>query len=120
LGAEYGLEIDQSADNCRVRSLIPEPEESVVVPLPKPVFRAVLARLAALCNERNPGSASPYGGEAEIPVDLVTRVLCRVAFTNTPSTQRMRLTRTRLADQPEGPQQAVQEQISPLGAQAVP
>jgi len=90
---EQGLELDWHADRCRVHSLGVEPEKSIEVPLPKSVFRAVLARLAALCNERDPGSVSPYGGEGELIVGVDPATVCRVAFTNTSSAQRVRLTR---------------------------
>ena len=90
---EPGLELDSSADRCRVRSIGAEPEESAEVPLPESVFRAVLARLAALCNERDPGSVSPYGGEGELMVGVDPSAICRVAFTNTSSAHQVRLTR---------------------------
>jgi hypothetical protein len=100
---EHGIELDWRDDRCCVRSLEVEPNESTEVPLPKSVFRAVLARVAALCNERNPGSVSPYGGEAELMFGLDPPTACRVTFTNTPSSQRirlMRIQRENLADIP--------------------
>lgn len=36
------------------------------VALPKSAFRAVLARVAALCNERRAGAVTPYRGGAEV------------------------------------------------------
>jgi hypothetical protein len=93
LCSEQGLELVWRADACHVRSLGVEPEESLEVPLPKSVFRAVLARLATLCNERNPGSVSPYGGEGELMVGVDGSKVCRVTFTNTSSEQRLRVTR---------------------------
>jgi len=95
---EQGLQLDWHADQCRVRSIGVEPEESIEVPVPKSVFRAVLARLAALCNERNPRSVSPYGGEGELTVGVDPATVCRVAFTNTPGTQRVQLTRIQQDD----------------------
>jgi hypothetical protein len=56
------------------------------VPLPKSVFRAALVRLAALCNERCPGSVSPYGGEGEIAIDDDSSKVIRVIFANTGET----------------------------------
>ncbi len=88
-----GLQLDWRAGRCRVRSIGVEPEESIEVPVPKSVFRAVVARLATLCNDRNPGSVSPYGGEGELTVDVDPSTVCRVAFTNTPDEQRVQLTR---------------------------
>jgi len=88
-----GIQLDWRAGLCRVRSIGMEPEESVEVPVPKSVFRALLARLATLCNDRNPGSISPYGGEGELTVDVDPVTVCRVAFTNTPDEQRVQLSR---------------------------
>jgi len=90
---EQGLELDWHGDHCRVRSPRVEPEESIEVPLPKSVFRAVLARLAALCNEGDPGSVSPYGGEGALKAGVDPATVCGVAFINTSSAQRVRLTR---------------------------
>jgi hypothetical protein len=87
------LQLDWHADRCHVCTIGAEPEESIEVPIPKSVFRAVLARLAALCNERNPASVSPYGGEGELIVGVDPATVCRVAFTNTPDAQCVRLTR---------------------------
>jgi hypothetical protein len=56
------------------------------VPLPKSVFRACLARIAALCNERSPGSVTPYGGDGEITLDADPSKMIRAAFTNTHET----------------------------------
>jgi hypothetical protein len=99
LCSAQGLELDWHADHCRGRSLGIEPEESIDLPLPQSVFRAALARLAALCNDRNPGSVSPYQGEGELMVGDDPRAVCRVAFTNTSSTQRVRLTPIQQDDQ---------------------
>lgn len=112
LCSEQGLELDWHADQCRVRSLGVEPEECVDLPLPQSVFRAALARLAALCNDRNPRSVSPYGGEAELMVGDDPPTVCRVAFTNTSSKQRVRLTPIQQDNQPgerQSPQQTGRE-----------
>ncbi len=68
-----------------------QPPESTDLPLPKSVFRALLARIAALCNERVPNSVSPYGGEGEIVLDTVASAVFRVEFTNTPAVQRLEI-----------------------------
>jgi hypothetical protein len=70
-----------------------ESKESTDVPLPKSVFRAILARLAALCNERTPNSVSPYRGEGECSVGTNPPVVFRVAFVNTPGEQRLEVRR---------------------------
>lgn len=48
---------------------------------PKSVFRAILARLAAICNEQKPNSVSPYGGEGEIATNGSPSV--KIHFENT-------------------------------------
>ena len=93
----------------------------IQVPLPKSVFRAALARLAALCNERNPGSVSSYGGEGELVIGAEPSHVCHVTFTNTSSTQWVRLTRTRQdnpPDQRDRPQESARESGPRLRASA--
>jgi len=98
---EQELELDWHADHCRVRTVSVSAEETVEVPLSKSVFRAVLARLAALCNEHRPESVSPYGGEGELTIGTSPPMVCRVVFTNTPTEQRVQLTRA-TAEPPNG------------------
>jgi hypothetical protein len=86
---EQGLQLTWNADQCTVRLVGTEPQESVAVPLQKSVFRAILARLAALCNEQSPNSVSPYGGQGELSVGTDPPMVFRVAFTNTPGEQRL-------------------------------
>ncbi len=97
---EQGLQLDWQANLCRVRPLGAEPRESTEIPVPKSVFRAVLARMAALCNERNPGSVSPYGGEGEVSVGTRPPSVFRVAFTNTPGEEALEV--RRLAEDQDG------------------
>ena len=42
------------------------PLDRIDVPLQKSVVRAALARVAVLCNERIPGSVSPFGGQGRL------------------------------------------------------
>ena len=93
---EHALQLDWQANRCRVRPLGAEPRDSTEIPLTKSVFRALLARMAVLCNERNPGSVSPYGGEGEVWVGTSPPSVFRVAFTNTPGEQALVV--RRLAD----------------------
>jgi hypothetical protein len=86
---DRGLQLDWHAGQCRICSIGVVPEEAIEVPLPKSVFRAILARLAALCDERSPGSVSPYGGVGELAVGVAPAILRAVAFTNTPGEQRV-------------------------------
>jgi hypothetical protein len=87
---EHGLQLDWQADRCRVRSPGGDWEEVVDVPLRKSAFRAILARVAALCNEHVPNSVSPYGGQGELSVGENAAVF-RVTFDNTPAEQRLEL-----------------------------
>ena len=93
LCGESGLQLDWQADRCRVRPLGTDGQESTDLTLPKSAFRAILARVAALCNERSPNSVSPYGGVGEICVSTNPPTTFRVAFTNTPSEQSLELRR---------------------------
>jgi hypothetical protein len=56
--------------------------------------------MAALCNERIPGAVSPYGGEGELSVGTSPPAIFRVAFTNTPGEQRLKVRRP--ADHEDG------------------
>src|SRR5258708_17688156 len=59
---QHGIHLDWHAGRCRVRFREGGPVGWIEVPLRKSVVRAALARVAALCNQRNPNSVSPYGG----------------------------------------------------------
>ncbi len=89
---EHGLRFDWRDGRCRVRSLRGGPDGMIDVPLRKSVFRAILARLAVLCNERRPNSVSPYGGQGEVVVGGYPAKVFRVEFVNTPDEQRLELT----------------------------
>ena len=84
---EQGLEVGWQDNQCRIRPLGAELQESIKVPLKKSVFRAMLARIAALCNERTPGSVSPYGGVGELSACSDGPMVFRVAFLNSPGEQ---------------------------------
>ncbi len=88
---EHGLELEWQADRCRFRPFGGGWEELTDVRLRKSVFRAVLARMAALCNERSPNSVSPYGGQGELSVGENPAVVFRVTFVNTPADQKIEL-----------------------------
>jgi hypothetical protein len=89
---EHDLDLDWQADCCRVRTAGRDWEEVVDVRLRKSVFRAILARVALLCNEQTPNSLSPYGGQGEIRFGPSPTATFRIALTNTPSEQRLKLT----------------------------
>jgi hypothetical protein len=97
---QQGLQLDWQADRCLVRPLGAAPQESAELPLPKSVFRAILARVAVLCNQRAPNSVSPYGGVGELAVGTSPPTVFRVVFTNTPGEQGLEL--RRLADDRDG------------------
>lgn len=96
---DHGLRLDWQLGRFRVRSFVEDWQELGGLTLRKTVFRSILARLAALCNERHPDSCSPYGGQGEIAVGTT---VFHVVFTNTPGEQRLELTQDRPALQPTG------------------
>jgi len=91
--AQERLELDWRAGNLHVRSLKHGWEEQISVPLRKSVFRAILARVAALCNEHVPNSVSPYGGHGQVLAGPNLGVLY-AGFVNTAAEQRLELTAT--------------------------
>lgn len=88
---EHDLQLDWQGDRCRVRPSKADREELIDVPLRTSVFRAILARVAALCNERTPNSVSPYGGQGELSAGANPPTVFRVTFTNTTAEQQLRL-----------------------------
>jgi hypothetical protein len=89
---EHGLQLDWRPDRCRVRTPEGAWEELPGVRLRKSAFRAILARVAAMCNERSPDSVSPYGGQGELSVGPEPLAVFQVKFTNTPAEQMLALT----------------------------
>jgi hypothetical protein len=90
LCAEQGLELDWQGESCRARSSADGWEETLREPIPKPVFRALLARLASLPNEAHQGTVSPYGGQFEWDAGDGRRV--RIVLANTPDEQTLKVT----------------------------
>jgi hypothetical protein len=89
--AEHSLQLDWQADRCRLHFLADGSEVLIDKPLRKSVFRAVLARLATLCNQQRPGSVSPYGGQGELSLGGGVQSSLGVSFVNTPDEQRLSL-----------------------------
>jgi hypothetical protein len=85
---DHPVQLEWRSGVCCVHSHGATAQEPIELPLPKSVFRAILARFAALCNERAPDSVSPYSGNGELLIGDDTPALFRVAFTNTPDEQR--------------------------------
>lgn len=105
----YQFRINFRDGRCSCRRLGADTQESFDIPLPKSVFRAALARIAAICNEQHPQSVTPYRGEGEIAVlrpispdsqKHPSPSTCYVSFTNTPSDQQfeMRFSRSSFCD----------------------
>ncbi len=94
LQLDGGLQLRWEAGSCRVRLIEDGSKELLDVPLRKSVFRALLARVAALCNERTPNSVSPYGGQEELTIGAPP-VVFRVTFTNTAGEQSLELIHVR-------------------------
>jgi hypothetical protein len=88
---EQGLHLDWQAERCRVRGLGDGAEAVLDWPLRKSVFRALLARVAALCNERSPNSVSPYRGRGEVRVSADPSAIVHVTFANTTDEQKLEL-----------------------------
>jgi hypothetical protein len=92
----HQLRIQFAEGQCSVRRLGADETDAISVPLPKPVFRAAIARIAALCNEQHPGSVTPYRGEGEVivPSPHATNCspsTCYVSFVNTSSEQHLEM-----------------------------
>lgn len=90
---EQTIRVGWQAGRCQVSFLTTEPPEEIEVGVQKSVVRALLARIAALCNERVPNSVSPYRGVGEVAIDP-QRVI-RVKFVNTSDEQTLELSPTR-------------------------
>src|SRR5208282_6197046 len=80
------LQLEWQDGRCHLGSLVGDWEDWIDVPVRKSVFRAILARVATLCNEQRPDSVSLYGGQADLSVGEPPAVM-GVAFVNTPAEQ---------------------------------
>jgi hypothetical protein len=87
---EQPLSLIYREGKCLVRPVGDE-NTLVEVALPQSAFRAVLARVATLCNKQRPNSVTPYGGAGEVYTGNDSRTF-RVVFTNTPEEQRLEVT----------------------------
>ncbi|HEY7427756.1 MAG TPA: hypothetical protein VH682_26230 [Gemmataceae bacterium] len=107
---EHGLQLDWKADHCRVQFREGGSSDSIEVPLRKSVVRAVLARIAVLCNQRKPNSSSPYGGQGELFVGADPTTTIRAVFVNTPDEQSLELTPLRNERRTAMPEAAIEGQ----------
>lgn len=89
---KHDLQIDWQNDHFRVRSPGGAWEELTDLSIRKSVYRAVLARIAVLCNEQNPNSVSLYGGQCQWMTSESPPTMFRILFTNTAEEQRLELT----------------------------
>ena len=89
LGACIGGDVvsERVGDRCVYRWVVDGDAQEGVVPTRPAAFRTILARIAALCNERLPNSVTPYGGEGLLPAPGHSSELLRVRFINTPEQQ---------------------------------
>src|SRR5688572_16533494 len=69
----FNLHLDCQAGRWRVRSAASQWEDLGTVPLRTSVVRAVLARIAAMCNELAPDSVTPYGGRGALALSTDPR-----------------------------------------------
>jgi hypothetical protein len=88
LGACVGgdVEFERVGDRCVYRWTEAGDTQEALVPFAPAAFRAIPARVAALCNDRSPGSVFPYGGEAEL---VVREAELLVKFINTADVQKL-------------------------------
>lgn len=88
---KQGLRLEWRTDHCCF-FLPPENGQDMSFPVSirKSILRTILARVAALCNERVANSVSPYGGEGTFSA-LDPAKGFRVAFVNTPAEQKLEL-----------------------------
>src|SRR5687767_11365890 len=86
LASECQLRLQWDEQRCLITSSAGA-EETLENPLPKPVFRALLARFAALCKESGGSNVSPYGGESQLSLNTNPRLNFVVSFINTPDRQ---------------------------------
>lgn len=82
---EDGLRLDWRSDKCHMQMLGAEPREAIDVPMPIAVFRTILARVAAMYNEGNPDSVSPYCGQGKLIARTAGLTSFHGSLTNTPS-----------------------------------
>jgi hypothetical protein len=89
---KHHLQLDWQNNRCRVRFTGGAWEELTDLPIRKSIFRAILACIATLCNEKTPNAVSPYGGQYEWLTGENPPTVFRVLFANTASEQKLELT----------------------------
>ena len=87
IARETDIHIDWHEGNCRVHLAANRPVDRIEVPLPKAVFRAALARIAAIRVELESVTFSPYGGQGPIVFDPQSARHVFARFINTADQQ---------------------------------
>jgi hypothetical protein len=85
------VEFERVGDRCVCRWLVSGDTQEAALPLPPAAFRTILARIAVLCNEHNPNSVTPYGGQGLLAVKGQPAAVFQVAFVNTPEKLQLKL-----------------------------
>jgi hypothetical protein len=88
---ENGLQLDWRPDQFRFRARGGDWEELADFGLRKSVFRAILARVAALCNEQASIPLSPYEGRGDLTVSPSNTAVVHVNYVNDASNQRLEI-----------------------------
>jgi hypothetical protein len=86
-----GLELERMGEQCICRCTVNGDTQETPVPLRPAAFQTVLAWIAELCQERSPGSVTPYGGECLLPIPGDPATVVWVHFVNTPEKQQLQL-----------------------------
>ncbi len=88
---EQGLHLEWRERQCLIRALDGAPAATTQIPLQESVFRAMLARVAALCNELGPAVVSPYGGDGTFVAPASSSSVYHAAFANRPGELRLEI-----------------------------
>jgi hypothetical protein len=92
LCGRHALWLDWRENRCRMRATGSDLEEGIDLPLRQSGFRAVLARVAALCDEQARGKCSPYGGQGDLRDGSRPGVVLHCAWMNTLGEQFLTIT----------------------------
>ena len=91
---EIGLEMEWQAKGCRARFYFDDDSElHLNLPLRKSVLRAIIARVAELCQQQSRQSVSHYEGQTELTIPGDPERRLHVAYVNTPDVQQLKLAR---------------------------
>jgi hypothetical protein len=85
------VEFERVEDRCVCRWTVSGDIQEAPAPVPPAAFRTILARIAVLCNQRNPNSVTPYGGQGLLALKGPPSTVFQVTFVNTPNKQQMTL-----------------------------